>query len=291
MGLWSLFSGVQAKSWDLEQKTQGGISCLHFHNILKLINQEISLSLRLSASIPSLAHQHLFAFNINCFRSRGKTKQKESLRCLAFWPPFFSAWSQYVHQCLTYILVHMSILRYVVETQFERGVIITILNKVGEEGDLSWGRSVCNSLGDKRACIGQGKAAVAGMLCDPWRPHVMRGEAEVASKPWTPRTLGGPMAYICTLSRDRGGPWRCWSRLPLSRRPPIHRLENGPEKGFLDKDRREQGRTRGCCWNARWKHDSSLLPGLPFLFLTCKANSVCLAYLKRWEGKLTKIAT
>lgn len=102
---------------------------------------------------------------------------------------------------------------------------------------------------------------------------------------------GWPMAYICTLSRDGGGAWRCWSRLPLSRRPPIHRLENGPEKGFSGKDRREQGRTRGCCWNARWKHDSSLLPGLPFLFLTCKANSVCLAYLKRWEGKLTKIAT
>lgn len=33
----------------------------------------------------------------------------------------------------------------------------------------------------------------------------MRGEAEVASKTRTPRTLGSPLAYICTLSRDRGG--------------------------------------------------------------------------------------
>lgn len=84
-----------AKSWHLEQKPQGALSFLPFHNILKLINQEIRLCSRLSAPLPSLAHQHLCIFNMHCFRREKKSERKSEV--LSILTSFFFAWSQCFH--------------------------------------------------------------------------------------------------------------------------------------------------------------------------------------------------
>lgn len=78
--VFKLSPGIWSRRWGTSRSPQ-----LYFRNVLKLINQEINLSSRLSDLGPSLAYQHLFAFNLHCFRR--EKNQKASLRHSVFRPP------------------------------------------------------------------------------------------------------------------------------------------------------------------------------------------------------------
>lgn len=291
MGLWFLFSGVQAKSWDLEQKTQGAISCLHFHNILKLINQEISLSSRLSASIPSLAHQHLFAFNINCFRSGGKNRTERKSEVLGI---------------LTFFFLHglnMFIMSDIYTSTYEHSQVCgwgTVWKKSDNYHiEQGWRGRRSSELRKERVQFIRRQESMHRTRQSNNGWNAMWPVEATCDERWgwsgqraqDTKDPGWPHGVHIHIVPRRGRSLEVLKQIAFVQKATYSQVRKWAREGLLRQGQAGAGRTRGCCWNARWKHDSSLLPGLPFLFLTCKANSVCLAYLKSWEGKLIKIAT